>query len=91
MKSIVSVVAAAMALVVLIGCASNPPARKDTTGVYTLFRQDLRGVFGDPDSFRASVLMEAEKIAQDNGGILIPISFKQTPVGNLVSRKRHST
>jgi len=83
MKTIVSVVSVALVATFLIGCASNPPPRKNANGVYTLFRQDLRGVFGDPDSFRASVLMEAEKIADDDGGVIIPLSFKQTPVGNL--------
>jgi len=80
---IVLVVSAMIMLTLVAGCASNPPPKKDASGVYTLFRQDLRGVFGDPDSFRAAVLMEADRIAEEQGGVVIPIAFKQTPVGSL--------
>ncbi len=73
-------------LLVILGlgsCASNPPVRRVDSGVIVLYREDQRGVFGDPVSFRAAVLREADRIADAEGKLVIPISFKQTPVGNL--------
>ncbi len=83
MKSLSFIVLVLSLSVGFSSCATNLPMRQTNDGVYVLYREDQRGVFGDPASFRAAVLREADRIADSQGKIVIPLSFKQTPIGAL--------
>ena len=64
----------------LVGC-SNPDIIKLSPDTYMLFREDHRGIFGSPSSLKAGVISDANKFAEKQGKVAIPISSHFKPMG----------
>ena len=67
-------------IIFLVGC-SNPEIIKLSPDTYMLFREDHRGVFGSPSSLKAGVISDANKFAEKQGKVAIPISSHFKPMG----------
>ena len=67
-------------LIFLVGC-SNPDIIKLSPDTYMLFREDHRGIFGSPSPLKAGVISDANKFAEYQGKVAIPISSHFKPMG----------
>ena len=68
-------------LLTLVGCA-NPSIVKISPDTYMLFREDHGGIFGSASSLQAGVISDANKFAQKQNKVAIPISSNFKPMGN---------
>jgi len=66
----------------LAGCA-NPKVVQISPGVYQLSRDDHGGIFGNEERLKANVIRDANKFAESQGKVAIPISARAHPVGIL--------
>jgi hypothetical protein len=71
-----------LSALILSGC-SNPSAVQVSPGVYVLGRADHGGIFGNKDSLKASVIQDANRFAEKQGKVAIPLAAKEHPVGIL--------
>ena len=67
-------------IIFLVGC-SNPDIIQLSPDTYVLFREDHRGVFGSPSSLKAGVISDAQKFAEKQGKVAIPLSSRFKPMG----------
>lgn len=66
---------------VVTGCM-NPGIVKLSPDTYMLSREAHGGIFASPAALKADVIKDANKYAEDQGKVAIPISAKETPRGN---------
>ena len=67
-------------IILLVGC-TNPEIIQLSPDTYVLFREDHRGIFGSPRSLKAGVISDANKFAEKQGKVAIPISSHFKPMG----------
>ncbi|NRA14950.1 MAG: SHOCT domain-containing protein [Oceanospirillaceae bacterium] len=65
----------------LTACA-NPSVVEVSPDTYVLFRDDHGGIFGNAGALRAGVIRDANKFANSQGKIAVPILSTYTPIGN---------
>ena len=64
----------------LVSC-SNPGIVKISPDTYMLFREDHGGIFGSTSSLKAGIIQDANKFAQKQNKVVIPINTNFTPMG----------
>ena len=65
-------------MLLIAGCA-NPGVVKLSPDTYMLSKADHAGIFGNVGKLKASVIEEANKFAESQGKIAIPIASRETP------------
>lgn len=75
------ILAIALAVSALTGCASNPSIVQMSPDTYLLAKSDKAGIFGNSASFKTDVIREANAFAQAQGKIAIPLNLSESPLG----------
>ena len=65
---------------VVTGCM-NPGIVRLSPDTYMLSREAHGGIFASPAALKAGVIIDANKFAEDQGKVAIPISSKEKPMG----------
>jgi hypothetical protein len=72
-----------VALATFVAGCVNPQVVQISPGVYELSRDDHGGIFGNEEALKAGVIRDANKFAESQGKVAIPISARAHPVGIL--------
>ena len=70
-----------LTLAALSGCA-NPGIVKLSPDTYMLSREAHGGIFASTSALKAGVISDANAFAESQGKVAIPLSSKETPMGN---------
>lgn len=73
--------------ILLAGCA-NPGIVQLSPDTYLLMREDHAGVFGSMAKLKAGVIRDANKFAENQGKVAVPVSSKERPVGGFAEWAR---
>lgn len=72
----------ASTLLLALTACSNPGIVKLSPDTYMLAREAHGGIFASAASMKADVIREASEFASQQGKVAVPISAKETPMGN---------
>ena len=69
-----------LALLLLVGCVSNPGVVELSPGTYMLSRVDHGGIFGNEATLQANVINEANAFAKSKGKVALAVSTHLDPM-----------
>lgn len=71
-----------IALLLVAGC-QNPGIVQTGPNVYQLSREDHGGIFGNKNALKSGVIADANRFAESQGKVAIPVSAREHPIGIL--------